>query len=1140
LGGPLYNSVSPLLGSATTTTIVYCIPSNEQVSYNTTVKYIDDVEFIGTLNDVSNLNSGNSVSGYTDWTGLTNSIQAQGEGVNIYVGGANGRGRWKAWVDWNKDDVFDFTTEEVYDSGGIGTTTTTFGFIIPANQAIGDYRIRIRFHNTATDNWSYDFNSCEFFDFWNDATGNPNDGDYRLGEAEDYLFTVIQSCSAKITSITDGSSCGPGTVTLIATEASGTAQFNWYDAETGGNLVASTSSGTWSPVLSATTTYWVTADDGICESLVRIPIKATVNAITTLTISPAVPTVCGEDDIIEISATGDTEIAYLIDEDFESGGLGSFNTNNIEINGAPYDGISQWQVRSSTFVPSENVWFPAISSGFGTNSFVMSNADSGIVHTENELLSGVVDSSTFTDLTLELDMYFSLYLFGIPEYVNIEVSTDGGATWPNVISNIINDVGYGTNFSHLSYDLSAYINQANLRVRVYYYSEWGDGVAVDNIELYGSRPLTPSFTWTGLPAVDAFTDAAATIPYVAGTTVSTVYIKPSLAQLELASFTFTANATLSNACTISKEITIINNTKIWQGTSSEWNDAGNWKPSGVPTSINCVIVPDKLFDPIISGTDDANAYNLLIKNGGDLLTQTGGTITVVDAVTIDAGGTFELEGVQQDAAQLIQVNDVNNSGSITLIRETNVRSQDYVYWSSPVENYAVTNIGGSLFFYWDPTIGGNPGEHGNWIATTQNMVEGKGYAVRGPSGNGNDSSTATWQTITFTGIPNNGNVSRTIRRGNFTGSNIPSGGGGAPITNEDDNWNLIGNPYPSALNSRAFLTANTNIQGTVYLWTHGTQLQQGAGSPFYGDYNYNYNISDYLEYNLSGPAVQSAFFGLIGSTQGFYVLMLDASATPSTVTFDNSMRSSANRNDQFFRTSNRPSDGSDLERHRIWLDLVTPSGNTNSTLVAYAEGATNQKDRLYDASIINSSGKNLYSMIDDKGYIIQGRTLPFDSNDEVPLGAIIDETGQYAIAIHGIDGLFETTNQDIFIEDLALGIIHNIKESPYFFTSTETGEFNDRFVLRFTDNSLTIDEFNANSGISIIAPNSDYVKVTSGNNAISDITVYDMLGRVLVDKKNVNTLEYIIDNISLSDGTLFVKVTLVNGQQKIKKVVVRK
>ena len=79
----------------------------------------------------------------------------------------------------------------------------------------------------------------------------------------------------------------------------------------------------------------------------------------------------------------------------------------------------------------------------------MSNADSGTAPTENELISASVDASTYINLTLELDMYFSRYNLTVPENVSIEVSTDGGATWPNVIANITNDVGYGSNFDFL-------------------------------------------------------------------------------------------------------------------------------------------------------------------------------------------------------------------------------------------------------------------------------------------------------------------------------------------------------------------------------------------------------------------------------------------------------------------------------------------------------------------------------------------------------------------------------------------------------------------------------------------------------------------------------------------------------------------
>ncbi|OUR92679.1 hypothetical protein A9Q87_06475 [Flavobacteriales bacterium 34_180_T64] len=1148
-GGPLYNTANPLSGSTTTTNSVYCTPSNELVIYNTTVKYIDDVEFRGTLNDVTNINNGNSVAGYTDYTGLTNCIQAQGEGINVIVGGYNGRGRWKAWVDWDKDDVFNLATEEVYDSGGIGTTTTTFGFGIPANQTVGDYRIRIRFHNTATDNWSYDFNACEFFDFWDDATGNPNDGDFRLGEAEDYLFTVVQSCDAKITSILDGAICGPGAATLQVTGSSGTTQFNWYDAKTGGNLVASTTSGSWSPIISGTTTYWVTAFNGTCESLVRTKIVATLNPITTLTISPASPTVCGEDDIIEITATGDTEIAYLIDEDFESGGLGVFTNVNNDANNAAIDAAAEWQNRTSIFVPSlpeYYVWFPAISSGFGVNQFALATSDVAPSYfIDNSLLSPVLDSSTFTDLTLSFDMYFSKYLVGVTEDVNIEVSTNGGTTW-TTIQTYSDDVGYGSNFTNVSFNLTAYVNQANLRLRINYYAAWCDGVAVDNIQLYGSRPLSPSFTWTG--TVDAYTDLAATIPYVPGTAISTVYVKPTFTQLEQASFTFTANATLSNGCTINKDITITNNSKIWQGFSTDWNDINNWKPSGVPSSSNCVIIPNTTFMAIISNTTSANAYNLKVLNGGILEIQPEGRLTVQDIVNVVTGGTFDLLGFEYDTGSLIQVNNVANLGNISMRRDTNVRRQDYVYWSSPVVNFPLTSVSpttpAGLIYEWNPTAVRPPGpppdfvpnDFGEWISASGNMVDAKGYIIRGP--NAFDNETPAWYSASFLGTPNNGDINIGINRGTFTGTSynfVP----GEQVTSDDDNWNLVGNPYPSTLDADAFLALNTTIDGTVYLWTHGSRIALGSeNSPFYGTYLYNYNISDYLEYNSSGSN-PPGFDGYIGSGQGFFVLMEEApnAGTNETLTFNNSMRSSAHENDQFFRSDN--DNTSVIHKDRIWLDLVSPEGITSTTLVAYVEGATNQDDRLYDASTIGGTGKNLYSVLANEEYIIQGRQHPLDSNDQVPLGMSIEELGEYTIAINTIEGIFTDDNQNIYIEDLLQGVTHDIKAAPYFFTMNTLGDYNDRFVLRYTDATLGLNDVNNPQGLTIIAPNGEYVKVNSQNEMIDAVFMYDLLGRVLVDKKDVNDFEFIISQNAFSNGTYIVKATLKNGKRKIQKIILK-
>src|SRR5690606_24219442 len=92
-----------------------CIPSIS-AAYHPPANYIRQVSFIGTLEDVSNTStfSNPTQGGYQDFTGLaTKARQAQGEGVNIYVETVQS-GFYKAWVDWNNDNVFS-AGESVYD-----------------------------------------------------------------------------------------------------------------------------------------------------------------------------------------------------------------------------------------------------------------------------------------------------------------------------------------------------------------------------------------------------------------------------------------------------------------------------------------------------------------------------------------------------------------------------------------------------------------------------------------------------------------------------------------------------------------------------------------------------------------------------------------------------------------------------------------------------------------------------------------------------------------------------------------------------------------------------------------------------------------------------------------------------------------
>ena len=1111
--------------------IAYCEPSSDDPSYT----YIDDIQFLGTLNDVSNLNSGFS-NGYQDFTGLPNAVQAQGEGINIFYQ-ANAGSHIKAWVDWNQNGSFEDAGELVYNTDPYTTLSATFGFVIPPATLPGDYRIRIR-NNTYSDfpfTDIYDFDSCEDF---------PNIGfEFWDGEAEDYLFTVIESCSANIATITENERCGTGTVNLSVTGTAGSTSFNWYDSETGGTLIATNTGNFTTPSIATTTTYYVTASNGTCESLIRVPVVATINPLSSVIFSPASGEVCGELSTITVSASGDTEIIYLVDEDFEAGGLGVFQNGNGGGNDAGFNAQTQWTNRTSTYVPTTNlVWFPAISSGFGANRFAMSTSDVNSPGTVYHFLqlSTPVDATTISGLSLTFDMYYSNYGDSADIQVNV------GSGW-NTITTYNASVGIGTRFAPQTIDLSAYDGAPNLRFRIRYLSDWGDGIAVDNIKLSGTQPVIPAFTWTSTPAVDAFVDAGFNTPYITGDPAPVVYIRPTIAQLELNSFNISATVALTNGCPISESITFTNGTKIWRGTvDGNWNNANNWLPNGVPTDQNCVVVIDNGVapDPVVLGPPipptPSYARNLTIKNNGYLELQPNTSLTVTDWINVETNGVFEI----RNTASLVQVTNVatnQNIGNSNMYRTvSSVNAQDYVYWSTPTEGSIVGDISPStnpnLIWQWQPTVGTNTNGYGQWNNASGVMTIGRGYIVRGLSG------TVTPSTARFRGRLNNGIINVPISKGSYIGA--PYTAAGALATELDDNWNLIGNPYPSAIWADDFITQNASviddetgsapISGTIYLWTHVNAPSNFEGDPFYQDFVYNYNADDYISYNLTGPNPNPAdFSGYIGAGQSFFVLMDNDVSVPvnANVQFNNTMRDGSYRNDQFLRTSNENTP----EKHRIWLDIINSNNKATSTLIGYIEGATNGRDRLFDGDDLSATSLKLYSIINDKNMAIQGRALPFDVNDMVPLGFNVSSNGSFTIAINNVDGLFQTTNQNIYLEDLLTNTIHDLRANPYVFT-TVSGTHNDRFLLRYTNETLGIDNPEFNSGLNIISYNNE-IKVTSTNNPINTIEVYDILGRSIANYNDVNMSDFKFNLSNMSNGTFIVKATLYNGQQKVKKII---
>ncbi|HMI06797.1 MAG TPA: T9SS sorting signal type C domain-containing protein [Flavobacterium sp.] len=579
----------------------------------------------------------------------------------------------------------------------------------------------------------------------------------------------------------------------------------------------------------------------------------------------------------------------------------------------------------------------------------------------------------------------------------------------------------------------------------------------------------------------------------------------------------------STTCYTASNAVIIKDlyTTIW--TSTGWSN-------GLPSLTKRAII-DFTYD---TGTDGSfETCSLMVKSTRALTISPSTYVTVENEVTV--AGTLDVE----DDGSLVQNNNTSvNTGDITVKREVSIKKYDYVYWSSPVVNFPVASVStgtpSNYIYRWLPTQGGTA--FGIWQNAVGNMVQGKGYIIRSPSV---WPATAQIFPTSFSGNPHNGIITAAIARGGQQGIDYDNGNG-VMVTKNDDNWNLVGNPYPSAINAAAFLSANGNIEGAVRLWTHGT-LPVSATDPFYGNFLYNYNSNDYIVWNgtatTSGPA---GFTGDIASGQGFFVLMNDgAEDYTQTVVFNNQMRSSSFGNSQFYRqggaSAENANDG-ETDKSRIWLDLVGTNGAVNRTVVGYVAGATLDKDRMYDAYARADSDQNFYSLINDELMTIQGRPVPFDQNDKVPLGLKITASGNYKIAISAADGLFQDTAANIYIEDKLLGIIHDLRQAPYDFSS-EAGTVNNRFVLRYNNTVLGNTAFDLSENNVVVAAKDHRITVKSYTDPIESITVYDLPGRQIFNKQNVNGKEFTIAETMLQQQTLIVKTKLQNGQIVTRKIV---
>lgn len=445
----------------------------------------------------------------------------------------------------------------------------------------------------------------------------------------------------------------------------------------------------------------------------------------------------------------------------------------------------------------------------------------------------------------------------------------------------------------------------------------------------------------------------------------------------------------------------------------------------------------------IASSSTLSTTTLILLNNGTLMHGTG---------TAGGGGSF--------------------TGTLRQRRAGSTNPLLYNFWSSPMSGSTIAALNGNNNYSfnaatqsWTPEI------------SSAAMIPGVGY-----SSTGSNSGFGTAGTRQFSGMPNNGNI------------NVPMSVN--PGINDD--WNLVGNPYPSSIDGATFIVDNAaNMVGPLYFWN--TAFTTNVS-------NNNFTGADYVTRTLANAPFQ------VGVAQGFFV---DATAT--SLSFTNSMRNATAAS--MFRTQN--------SIQRITLLAHNSQNVANNTLIAFTADATDQYDRLWDGR--KNKGNpvvSLYSRLNGADMAVNAMG-ELNSAKVVELGLDVNVTGQHTFMIDQLENVDASTG--IYLQDMVTGTMHNLRNSAYVFNATSTGSFTGRFYLHFqplTTSVPTIQQTKPGMFFS-----ADVLRITglAEGTVVESVQVMDLSGRRVFNAQGLEHSGTVEQRVNLPLGVYLIEVSTNRG-----------
>jgi hypothetical protein len=454
--------------------------------------------------------------------------------------------------------------------------------------------------------------------------------------------------------------------------------------------------------------------------------------------------------------------------------------------------------------------------------------------------------------------------------------------------------------------------------------------------------------------------------------------------------------------------------------------------------------------------------------------QSNATLNVNGMVTVDGSVINDGQINLSNTGSFIDGGSISGSGNATI--HLFLSGNDAHYVSQPVQ-FSDMNIfsGGFVFSYDEATAQWVPGQSGN---TTSIM---KGYSVEFIAD----------AEIEYLGTLNTG--AQTIA--------VSALGGG---------WNLVGNPYPSAINWDASGWVKTNVDNAIYFW-NGT--------------NYSYYVGPGGTPPDQGPLYVNNGTNIIPAMQGFFV---KASATGQLGT-SNDVRL---HNEQEFYKIN--------ELINVLMLSASGNGHTDETLVCVNQQATPEYDGLYDAQKLFTTVDNvpqLFSITNTDNTPLAINNLPsLNPESTIDLGFKAGVEGNYNINLNQFD---LNDIEEIYLEDKKTGQYQNMKEDGSYYFNHQLDNPADRFILHFQKPAaLGLDD--TNTGMNIYCHDKTlYVQLNGFEiNNKATLQVLDLSGKVLITNEVSPLIEKHTVDVSHLDGIYLVNIRS-NNTTQVKQIAIK-